>query len=446
MGDKNVLTVSDAVRLATGAIDNLPIFSVVGEVSGFRGPNSKSGHCYFKIKDANCSIDCNVWKYVYERSGVQLRDGMEIQMTGSFSVYDKMGSLSFVAKSLTVAGEGLLRQQVAALARRLEAEGLMDPSRKRKLPVLCERIAVVTSMSGSVKDDVLRTLSRRNPLVKVMLSGAKVQGEGAPQDIIRAMKRAATYNPECILLVRGGGSYEDLMSFNDEELARYVASCPVPVVTGIGHEPDVTICDMVSDRRTSTPTAAAESIAPAFEEVLNAFNGRRQRMIEGLSKQIERESQHLETQTNRMIQAEDNFIRLQTLYVQAIAQKQCMKDPTGFLDMKVNDFNQTTQRFYDAWDRYFEKKADGVKRTSEHMERISHHMFDKHEASLSRYAASLEALSPLKVLGRGYSLMQDEKGHVVDSAKQLNKGDKVQVRLLDGKAHCIVDSVDVSDE
>ncbi len=433
MENKNVLTVSDAVRLASGAIANLPMISVVGEVSGFRGPNSKSGHCYFKIKDANSSIDVNVWKTIYERSGVQLRDGMEIQMTGSFNVYDKMGSLSFVARSLTVAGEGLLRQQVAMLAKRLEAEGLMDVSRKRHIPQFCERIAVVTSMSGSVKDDVLRTLKRRNRLVTVQLSGASVQGEGAPQDIIRAMKRAASYKPDCILLVRGGGSYEDLMTFNDEALARYVANCPVPVITGIGHEPDVTICDMVSDRRTSTPTAAAESVAPSFEDIVTVYNARKNRLTTALSAQIVKESQYAEALASHMYLAEQNFIRLQSQYIQSLAEKQCMKDPTGFLDIKVNDFNQTTRRFYDAWDRYFEKKSDSILRSQDDLERIKGHLFDRFESSVGRYAASLDALSPLKVLGRGYSLVQDSEGHVIDSAKKLTQGDKVQVKLLDGE-------------
>ena len=441
MGDKNVLTVSDAVRMASGAIDNLPMFSVVGEVSGFRGPNSKSGHCYFKIKDASSSMDCNVWKFVYEKSGVQLRDGMEIQMTGSFNVYDKMGSLSFVAKSLSVAGEGLLRQQVALLAKQLQAEGLMEPSRKRHIPQFCERIAVVTSMSGSVKDDVLRTLNRRNPLVAVQLSGAKVQGDGAPQDIIRAMERAASYNPDCILLVRGGGSYEDLMTFNDESLARYVAACPVPVITGIGHEPDVTICDMVSDRRTSTPTAAAESVAPSIEDIVNVYNARKNRLTAALSAQIVKESQYAEALASHMYLAEQNFIRLQTQYIQSLSEKQCMKDPTGFLDMKVNDFNQTTRRFYDAWDRYFERKTDCIVKSQDDLDRIKGHLFDRFESTLSRYAASLDALSPLKVLGRGYSLMQDSQGHVVESVHSLKQGDKVQIKLLDGEADCTVDSI-----
>ena len=162
-------------------------------------------------------------------------------------------------------GEGLLRQQVAALAEKLRREGLMDDARKRPIPAFCTRVAVVTSLSGAVIDDVKRTLRRRNPLVELICVGSKVQGEGAEAELIDALGRAARIAPavDCILLVRGGGSFEDLMTFNDEALARAVAVSPVPVVTGIGHEPDTSICDMVSDRRCSTPTAAAESVAPA---------------------------------------------------------------------------------------------------------------------------------------------------------------------------------------
>ena len=262
---EQALSVSQAVSLAAGAIDTVPQLTVLGEVTGFRGPNARSGHCYFQIKDDSSAVDCIVWKGTYLKRAFDLRDGLQVQFTGKFDLYKPTGRMSFKASSFSLAGEGLLRQQVAQLAERLRREGLMDLDRKRKIPVFCTRVAVVTSLSGAVIDDVKRTLRRRNPLVELLCVGAKVQGEGAPQELIRGLERAAAIQPapDCILLVRGGGSFEDLMTFNDEALARAVASCPVPVVTGIGHEPDTSICDMVGDRRCSTPTAAAESVAPA---------------------------------------------------------------------------------------------------------------------------------------------------------------------------------------
>ena len=271
--DKVTLSVSDAVSLAKQRVASTPTLVVTGEVTGFRGPNARSGHCYFQVKDDQSAMDVIVWKGTYQHAGIDLRDGMELELSGRFDVYQRTGRLSFVARSVSVAGEGLLRQRVAELALRLEREGLMDPARKRPIPRFCTRVAVVTSLSGSVIDDVKRTLSRRNPLVEIDEVGCKVQGEGAPATIIRALAVAAAARPEAILLVRGGGSFEDLMTFNDEALARAVAACPVPVVTGIGHEPDTSICDMVADRRASTPTAAAESVAPAIDEVVEKFRG-----------------------------------------------------------------------------------------------------------------------------------------------------------------------------
>ena len=276
--EKHVLSVSEAIIVIKENITRIPLLTVVGEVSGFRGPNARSGHCYFDIKDASASMAAIVWKGIYLASGVALHDGMRVQITGRYDVYKGSGKLSFVATSLTVAGEGDLRQKVAELAKKLEREGLMREDRKRPIPRFCTRIGVVTSLSGSVIEDVKRTLARRNPLVEIEVTGAAVQGEYAPQTIVQALGIAESTHPDAILLVRGGGSFEDLMCFNDEAVARAIAASSVPIITGIGHEPDVTIADMVSDRRTSTPTAAAESVAPSISELQMAFNDRVSRL------------------------------------------------------------------------------------------------------------------------------------------------------------------------
>lgn len=254
--DSDALSVSQAAELAAGALHGVPKITVLGEVTGFRGPNARSGHCYFQIKDESAALECIVWKGTYDKRAFDLRDGLQVLFTGTFDLYKPTGKMSFKASSFTLAGEGLLRQQVAQLAEKLRREGLMEPERKRRIPVLCTRVAVVTSLSGAVINDVKRTLRRRNPMVEVMCVGAKVQGEGAPAELVEGLRRAAaiTPAPDCILLVRGGGSFEDLMTFNDEGLARAVAACPVPVVTGIGHEPDNSICDMVGvEQRRRSP-------------------------------------------------------------------------------------------------------------------------------------------------------------------------------------------------
>ncbi len=292
---EEALSVHEAVQIASNQVSSIPMLTVVGEVSGFRSPNARSGHCYFQLKDEESSLDAIVWKGIYQGCGFELRDGLKIQITGNFNIYKASGKMSFVAKRISVAGEGLLRQQVDALARKLQAEGLMDPERKRKIPRFCTRIAVVTSLSGSVIDDVKRTLARRNPLVEIQVANCKVQGEGAPQSIMAALDLAASVQPDAILLVRGGGSFEDLMTFNDEALARHVASMPVPVICGIGHEPDTSICDMVSDRRCSTPTAAAESVAPAIDDLAKVTADRSNRLALSMRRILEGERDGLDS-------------------------------------------------------------------------------------------------------------------------------------------------------
>jgi exodeoxyribonuclease VII large subunit len=194
----NALSVHEAVSLAARHVEAIPTLVVTGEVSGFRSPNARSGHCYFQLKDEQSSMDAIVWRGIYQSCGFKLKDGLMVQITGSFNIYKPSGKLSFVAKKIEVAGEGLLRQQVAELARKLQAEGLMDDARKRRPPRFCERVAVVTSLSGSVIDDVKRTLARRNPLVELQMVGCKVQGEGAPETIMRALSVAAQASPDAI--------------------------------------------------------------------------------------------------------------------------------------------------------------------------------------------------------------------------------------------------------
>ena len=207
-----VITVSALNRYVKSLFDaNDRLFDLAlrGEVANFV-QNARSGHCYFQIKDDSSAMECIIWKGAYAKRAFELRDGMQVQFTGQFNLYKPIGKMSFVARSFTLAGEGLLRQQVAALAEKLRREGLMDESRKRRIPAFCSRVAVVTSLSGAVIDDVKRTLRRRNPLVELICVGSKVQGEGAPAELIDGLRRAAAIEPapDCILLVRGGGSFE----------------------------------------------------------------------------------------------------------------------------------------------------------------------------------------------------------------------------------------------
>lgn len=431
------LSVTEAVQVAKGQVSQIPTMVVMGEVSGFRGPNARSGHCYFEVKDATASMSTIAWRGIYrdfvETSGTELRDGLQIQMVGAFDVYQNTGKLSFVAKHMTVAGEGLLRQQVAELARKLEREGLMDPSRKRRIPAFCTRVCVVTSLSGSVIEDVKRTLRRRNPLVEIDAVGCAVQGKHAPATIIRALSVAAASRPDAILLVRGGGSFEDLMCFNDEALARAVASCPVPVVTGIGHEPDTSICDMVADRRCSTPTAAAESVAPAMNEIETLINQRGVRLGNAMATMIQADAVNVEALGDRATRSMESRLSRLSLYVDSLATRRCLTDPMATLEDRERTLDLTEERLHAAIPKSLARSRERVEDGARRLSVAGKGLLRSYQTSVARYAATLDALSPLKVLGRGYALARDVKGHVLANASQVEVGDSISVLLGEGE-------------
>ncbi|WP_249040426.1 exodeoxyribonuclease VII large subunit, partial [Eggerthella sinensis] len=266
------LSVSGAMALAKGALEGVTV-RLMGEVSEV---SNKPGYkaVYFTVKDPSAALPCMMWNNRFQASGVRLAVGQLVELTGRFTLYAPKGRMNFDVFSIALAGEGNLRLQVANLARKLEAEGLMRPERKRPLPAYPVAIGLVTSPRGAAVHDVLRTLRRRFPLARVLVAGVAVEGAQAPAGIVEGMRAVVRAGAEVVLVVRGGGSFEDLMPFNDEGLARMIGKCPVPVVTGIGHEPDTSIADMVADVRASTPTAAAEAVSPARESLARLFEAR----------------------------------------------------------------------------------------------------------------------------------------------------------------------------
>ena len=436
------LSVSEAVGLAKGNVSAWPSLSVTGEVSGFRGPNARSGHCYFEVKDDGASMSVIAWRGVYAHAGFELKDGLQIQLTGKFDIYKASGRLSFVASSMSVAGEGVLRQQVAELARKLEREGLMDPSRKRRIPAFCTRICVCTSLSGSVIEDVKRTLARRNPLVLIDVVGCSVQGAGAPETIVRALQVAAASCPDAVLLVRGGGSFEDLMCFNDESVARAVAECPVPVVTGIGHEPDTSIADMVADRRCSTPTAAAESVAPAIDDVERQMIQRQVRLGNSMRSMLEREYAGVESAGKFAASAMTARLMRERAFLDALGSRPCLTDPAAGIHARQSELEQTSERLHGALPRLLRHSSETLNRDSQRLAGIAPRLLGAPDSEVSRLAATLDALSPLKVLGRGYSIARDENGHVVKDASSLRTGDSLSVQFGRGRVDAKVTSVD----
>lgn len=417
-------TVTQAMHAAKFGLEKIRL-TVIGEVSEF---NDKPGYraAYFSVHDDECTMPCLMWRDKYNAAGVKLQAGMLVELTGNFSCYPAKGRLQFTVTALSLAGEGKLRMQVAQLASKLEAEGLMDASRKRRVPALPQRIAVVTSPRGKAVHDVIRTLRRRYPMGELYICGVPVEGADAPRHIIKGLQAAcdAPRPPDVILLVRGGGSYEDLMPFNDEALARAVASSPIPIVTGIGHEPDNSICDMVADVRCSTPTAAAEAIAPSMLELQGKLRNADDALNRSLLAYVQAQAATLGNLRDRPLWSDAHFITgqfLQTL------------DSLG---------ERLTRAIPDA----LTKDAHMLDLLRERMLSIGPRICAEGQRSIALNAAKLDALSPLKTLGRGYSITYGADGRsVIDTIENIEEGQSIQVQLQDGKLACTVDKVEGSE-
>ncbi|MHB9003818.1 MAG: exodeoxyribonuclease VII large subunit [Coriobacteriia bacterium] len=423
MSEQRALSVSEAMGAARRALETV-VVRVIGEVSEF---NDKPGYkaAYFTVCDEGASMPCMMWRDAYLASGVELRCGVLVELSGQFSAYAPKGRMQFQVRSLSLAGEGVLRMQVAALARRLEAEGMMAPERKRPIPRFPRRIALVTSPRGKAVHDVIRTLRRRYPLAELLVAGVGVEGAAAPGELVTGLAAAAASHPDVVLLVRGGGSYEDLMPFNDERVARAIIACPVPVVTGIGHEPDTSIADMVADMRASTPTAAAEAVAPSIDELSRALDRTRVSLGRALLHRTQAARQRVNVLSGLPI----------------------FRDPISVLGPAWQALDAASIGLRRAIPGRLERDAARIEFARERLLHAGPAVTDAAGTRLAVGAARLDALSPLSVLGRGYAVCFGPDGNaVVTSPEQVTPGDHVSVRVAAGTIGCVVESTQALEE
>lgn len=433
---QSALSVSAAMALAKGALEGVTV-RMVGEVSEL---SNKAGYkaVYFTIKDQSASLPCMMWNNRFQASGVRLSIGCLVEVTGRFTLYAAKGRMNFDVFSISLAGEGKLRMQVAELAKQLQAQGLMDPQRKRPIPAFPECIGLVTSPRGAAVHDVLRTLRRRFPMARVLLAGVPVEGAQAPNYLCDGIRHVVDAGAEVVLVVRGGGSFEDLMPFNDESLARMIASCPVPVVTGIGHEPDTSIADMVADLRASTPTAAAEAVAPESAAVLQHLDATASRVSSRFLSRID----HAQLRLDK-VRARSIFERPESLFAQSAqalddySQRLPLAIPRALEKDHLNLLHKG-DRLMRAMPNLLEAHRRDAERMSAKVEDCGASLLSGYEAKLGLVASRLHDLSPLAVIGRGYSLVRNDEGRIVSSVSQTAAGEDVSVQVSDGELICKV--------
>lgn len=436
---RSVLSVSGAMALAKGALEGVTV-SLVGEVSEV---SNKPGYkaVYFTVKDASASLPCMMWNNRYRSAGVELRVGMLVELSGRFTLYAAKGRMNFDVFSVSLAGEGNLRLQVANLARKLQAEGLMDPARKRPLPYLPQTIGIVTSPRGAAVHDMLRTLRRRYPVARVVVAGVPVEGANAPRALIEGLRAVVAAGAEVVLLGRGGGSFEDLMPFNDERLARTVAACPIPVVTGIGHEPDNSIADMVADFRASTPTGAAEAVVPDRSALVAQLDARLAALCASVSARVERERQRLAACASRPVFQDAHMLFSEEALTVDLASDRIRRAAAMATERWAVPLEHAAERLHAALPRSLERDRATLGRMEDRLKGVARTLLTPFENQVALSAARLRDLSPLTILSRGYSVTKDANGSILKSVERVSAGDAVSVLLDDGELACRVEDV-----
>lgn len=370
---------------------------VRGELSNYK--IYPSGHHYFTLKDSESSIRCVMFKSSASKLRFRPESGMGVTAFGRVSVYPRDGAYQLYCSGLMPEGTGDLQVAFEQLKKKLDEEGLFDRTHKKPLPRYPERIAIITSSAGAAVHDIIRILGHRWPLTKVLLLPVRVQGTEAPPEIVGAIRYANEFKvADVIITGRGGGSIEDLWAFNDERVARAIYASEIPVISAVGHEPDVTISDYVADVRASTPSNAAELAVPDINEFTEGLHSYEIRSRQAMAKRL---------------------AALRTK-LDSISGKRVMQDPAASIDNRRIELDRSRDRLLSAQEHILSEK--------------------KHE--FVRLTAALDAMSPLKVLSRGYSITTGSGGKNIKSVNEIHAGDKLTVRLADGTAGCTVDNVE----
>jgi exodeoxyribonuclease VII large subunit len=409
-----------------------PRLVVEGEVSNLSRP--ASGHLYFSLKDERAQLRCAMFRSSALRATVRPENGMKVTARGRISLYEPRGEYQLIVDSLQDAGEGLLQRRFEELKKKLEAEGLFDPARKRPVPRYPARIALVTSPSGAAVRDLVHVLGRRWPAAAVRLYPVLVQGEEAPAAIGSAIAAANRHGwAELLITGRGGGSLEDLWAFNDEAVARAVANSDIPVISAVGHETDFSISDFVADLRAPTPSAAAELATPDQAVLKESFRRSERQLQRRIEDRLQQAAQRLDHQAHRL-QQRHPAVRLgeQSRLLDAVAKR---LDRTGRKALDERRFRLAALEHRLAAqkpERLIAEQKLRLEALRRSLGRGAKRRVLAARERLAQLSRTLQAVSPLEVIGRGYSVLTSEDGGVVSRVEQVAQGDRLRGRVSDG--------------
>jgi len=432
--ERTVYSVSELNRTIRGLLESqFPLLWIEGEISNLAQP--ASGHIYFTLKDAKAQVRCAMFKGRKQLVKFKPANGQQILIRAKVGLYEARGEFQLIAEHMEEAGDGALRREFEELKARLAKEGLFDESLKQPLPELPRCIAVITSATGAAIRDVLSVLARRFPSIPVQIYPVAVQGEKAAPEISKALYRASKSKTcDVILLVRGGGSLEDLWAFNEEQVARAIVLCDVPVVSGVGHEVDVTIADFTADHRAATPSAAAELVSPNQQTYLHKF--------QSFQRQLTRQMQSNLGRLNEQAQWLKSRLKMQHPSSQLMQQSQQLDDLSNklqgafeaIISEKRHDLKYSMQSLLNNRpDQFIDYQKVQLEDLSSRLVYVSQLNIENKQLQLANLSRTMQAVSPLNTLSRGYSITRDANGETVSNARQLRKGDIITSEFNKGK-------------
>ncbi|CAI2669478.1 exodeoxyribonuclease VII large subunit [Apilactobacillus apinorum] len=440
--DNDYLTVTDLTNYIKKKFDRDPYLGKVyltGEISNFR---LRPVHQYFSLKDDNAKISAIMFKSAFSKIKFKPEEGMKVLVTGRISLYEATGNYQIYIESMEPDGVGALYQAYEQLKKKLSAEGLFNAP-KRTLEKYPKKIAVVTSPSGAVIRDIITTARRRYPIAQIVLYPAVVQGTAAAEDIVRQIKRVNQKGDyDTLIIGRGGGSIEDLWPFNEEIVAREIANSNIPVISSVGHETDTTIADLVADVRAATPTAAAELAVPVLTDVITDIKNNEIRIVNAYKNKIIQLQQRLNKITSSYIFKQPE--RLYDSYVQRIDMlnerlNNALQQSINSADKRINDLIYNL-KINSPKNRINEQKQILKVEQKQLLRNISL-LLENKDNKVKQLISSLDHLSPLKVMSRGFSYTTDSNGNVIKKISDVKKDDEIQLKLIDGTAKATVNEI-----
>lgn len=433
---REIHSVTEINQTASDFINEaFPPLWVAGEISNFKEYGT-SGHWYFSIKDSNSVLSCTMFRMQNSNLRFKPKEGDQVIMQGKLSIYAKSGRYQLIASKMELAGFGELMRKYELLKNKLDSEGLFKKKLTEDIPEIVNRVGVVTSQHGAAIKDVISTIKRRSPHVTVVISPCKVQGDGSAQSVLKSLKEIELHNEknkyDAVIICRGGGSIEDLWCFNDEQLCRYIADYPIPVISGVGHETDFTLTDFVSNLRAATPTAAAEIVSEGASKLNDYFLHLKDRLLRETSNLVLGAQENLNT-LRRLLRSPRQRLEEQYQKLDAVADRliintklslNAKKSLQQILETKINSLSPLVS--------ITNKKNQIINFKKEICERQDATIIKK-TALLKLIHEKLIALNPSEILNRGYSITFDENGKPIANAKDINQGDVITTQLAKGK-------------